>query len=71
MATVEPMRADVSKTPSVIIKEGDQAILKKGKTVRVFQIRKKRLGMKICRKFKIFKLITRAGLVVLLYMYIQ
>lgn len=62
MATVEPMRADESKTPSVIIKEGDQAILKKGKTVRVFQIRKKRLGLKICRKFKIFKLITRAGL---------
>lgn len=54
MATVEPMRADESKTPSVIIKEGDQAILKKGKTVRVFQIRKKRLGLKMCRKFKTF-----------------
>lgn len=41
----EPMcvhSVDERKTSNVTIKEGDQAILKKGKTVRIFQIRKKR-----------------------------
>lgn len=38
----EPMCVDERKTSNVTIKEGDQAILKKGKTVRIFQIRKKR-----------------------------
>lgn len=43
MATVsEPMCEETGKVSSVTIKEGDQVLLKKGKAVRIFQIRKKR-----------------------------